>query len=315
MDRPVMDRPRKRWVRWALILAALAGFGILALILVVVPLGASFLITNLSFSFPERDPIDPADRGLDVTDVRIETDDGITIAGWWNAGDERRPAIVFAHGLNRSRLELVERAVEAASRGYGVMLIDLRNHGASDPAYTTLGVHESRDVCAAAKEITRTDPDRRVAAWGVSLGAASSLLAAANCPESIDAVIADSSFLSIDETIGHHLTLITRLPAFPVADLILAVTTFRMGFRATDGDVERAVRERDDLPVLFIAGTEDVRMPLEVARRLRAASANPDSGLVEVPGAGHGRAFETDPDGYLREAFGFLGRVLPAPAD
>lgn len=309
-------RPKRRWVRWVAFLAALGAAGLGALVLVVLPLGASFLITNASFSFPERDPLDPAEAGIDVIDVRIETEDGVAIAGWWHPGDDPdRPAIVFVHGLNRSRLELVERGAEAARRGFGVLLIDLRNHGASGPAYTTLGVHESRDVCAAAGYIRAADPLRPVAAWGVSLGAASSLLAAATCPDAIDAVIADSSFLSVDDTIGHHLTLITPLPAFPVADLIVAVTTFRMGFSRSDGDVERALGEREDLPVLFIAGSDDVRMPPEVAGRLRAASTHPDSVLVEVPGAGHGRAFETDPERYLGEAFGFLDRVFPPPAD
>ncbi len=308
-------RPRRGWVRWAAILAAFGGAGLLGLLLVLLPIGASFLITNASFSFPERNPLDPAAAGLDPADVRIETEDGLAIAGWWHRGDPRRPAIVFVHGLNRSRLELVERGAEAVRRGYGVLLIDLRNHGASDPAYQTLGVHESRDVCSAARYVRASDPLRPVAAWGVSLGAASSLLAARNCPDAISAVIADSSFLSLDDTIRHHVKLITPLPAFPVADLILAVTTFRMGFRASDGDVERALGEREDLPVLIIAGSEDVRMPPEVAGRLRAASAHPDSALVEVPGAGHGRAFETDPDRYLRETFGFLERAFPAPAD
>lgn len=305
-----MTRLPNRWRRRA---KWVAGIGLIIAIglLLGIPVGASFLITNSRFSFPESGVSNPSRMGLDVENVAFQAEDGIRIAARWNRGDTSMPGIVFAHGLNRSGAELLDRAIEASDRGYGVLLIDLRNHGASDPAFTTLGVHESRDVCAAADFIEQHDAGREIAVWGVSLGASSALLAAARCPEMIRAAVADSPFLSIEETVGHHLTLLTGLPAFPVADLIVAITAYRMEFEPGDGDVEAAVRARPNLPIQFIAGGADVRMPPEIARRLRAASVDPRSALVEVPDAAHGRAFETAPDVYLSTVFAFLDRVFP----
>ncbi len=289
---------------------ALAG-GLLALLLFVgVPLGGSFLITDTRFSFPESRGVDPAAFGLEVEPVEFVTADGVRLQGWWNAGDGGSPVIVFVHGLNRTRSELLERAARSRERGYGTLLFDLRNHGESPDAYTTLGVHESRDVCAAQQFARLRSPGRPLALWGVSLGASTALLSGNLCTAA-RAVIADSAFLSFDETVAHHFELITRLPSFPIADLIIGLTRRRMGFDLEDGDVERAVARRPDLPVLFIAGSDDVRMPPELARRLHAASASPQSELLVIDGARHGRAFQAAPDAYIGAVFGFLDAVMP----
>jgi pimeloyl-ACP methyl ester carboxylesterase len=209
--------------------------------------------------------------------------------------------------LNRSRLELLERAAEASRRGYGVLLFDLRNHGESGRAYTTIGVHESRDVCAARNYVTQQAGSRPQVLWGVSMGASSGILAAEQCP-GVAAIISDSSFLSFRETIAHHVGLFFRLPAFPIANLIVAITEWRAGFDADDGDVEAAV-EKIDVPILFIAGGADRRMPPALAERLMQASRNPVKRLLVIPGAGHGEAFARDPDTYLNAVFAFLAPI------
>jgi pimeloyl-ACP methyl ester carboxylesterase len=140
-----------RWLR-RLLVGVLAIIGIV--LFVVLPVGGSFIITNSRFRFPERGPKTPEAVGLSVMPAEFTSSDGIPLRGWWNPGESSKPVIIFCHGLNRSRLELLERAAESSRRGYGVLLFDLRNHGESGRAYTTIGVHESRDVCAARKYVT-----------------------------------------------------------------------------------------------------------------------------------------------------------------
>jgi len=297
-----------RWLRRVMVLLL---FIIFIVLFVVLPVGASFLITNGRFRFPERGPTHPEELGLSVTPVEFTTSDAIRLRGWWSPGDPATPVIIFVHGLNRSRLELLERAAESSRRGYGVVLFDLRNHGESDRAYTTLGIQESLDVCAAQKFINERDPGRQQLLWGVSMGASSAILAAKRCP-GFAAVVSDSSFLSFRETIGHHLRLFFHLPAFPFSNLIVASAEFRVGFDADDGDVEAAVGEIDT-PVLFIAGGADRRMPPALAERLLKASRSRQSELFLVPGAGHGEAFATDREKYLATVYRFLEKVRKKP--
>ncbi len=292
-------------------MVAVAVVAIVVLIpLVVIPVGGSFLITNSRFRFTDRNPIAPESVGLSVTDVEFISPDGVRLRGWWDPGEGNRPAIVFVHGLNRTRQELLERAGEARRRGYGALLFEYRNHGESGDAYTTLGVDESQDVCAAAQFIDGVSPGRKKVFWGVSLGGSSAVLGANRCPM-VGAVIADSAFLSFEETVSHHVGLIFRLPAFPVADLLIYLTRMRMGFDLQDSNVERAVESLSDVPMLFIAGSEDRRMPPDRAERLYRASANPSSDLLVIEGAGHGRAFRQAPKRYTDAVFSFLERAFP----
>ncbi|MBI2149737.1 MAG: alpha/beta fold hydrolase [Acidobacteria bacterium] len=293
-----------RWLRRLGL--ALAVFTALFLF-VILPVGASFLITNGRFRFPERGPKTAEEAGLPVMPVEFTTTDGIPLRGWWSPGEPSMPVIIFAHGLNRSRLELLERGAESNRRGYGVLLFDLRNHGESGRAYTTIGIHESRDVCAAGKIVKEKSGNRPQILWGVSMGASSAILAARQCP-GFSAIVSDSAFLSFRETIAHHLRLFFGLPAFPIANLIVGITALRMGFNPGDGDVEASVREIG-VPILFIAGGRDRRMPPALAERMLNASRHPLKKLLLVPEAGHGEAFATDRTVYLNSVFQFLENV------
>jgi pimeloyl-ACP methyl ester carboxylesterase len=293
----------RRWLKRAVITIVVT---VVLILFVAFPIAASFLITNGRFRFPERGPKTAEAAGLAVTPVEFSSSDGVGLKGWWNTGDDSKPAIIFSHGLNRSRLEMLERGAESSRRGYGVLLFDLRNHGESAQAYTTLGIHENRDICAASRFLIEKAPRRPQILWGVSMGASSALLAAKQCP-GFAAIVSDSSFLSFRETIAHHLGLYFKLPAFPIANLIVGTTALRMGFDADDGDVEQAVKDID-APILFIAGSNDRRMPPELAERLLNAAKNPKKKLVVVPGAKHGDAFSTDRELYLKSVYDFLGK-------
>ena len=302
-----MNRAVTKWLKRGAYSAAVL---IVVFVFVVVPVGTSYFLTNSRFRFPERGPRLPEDVGLTVTSVEFRSTDGLGLRGWWSAGDKTMPVILFCHGLNRSRVEMLERAAESNRRGYGVFLFDVRNHGESEKAYTTLGIHESRDVCGARSYVKENAPDRPQVLWGVSMGASTALLSAQRCA-GIAAIVSDSSFLSFRETIAHHFRLVFGIPSFPIANLIVAITGWRAGFDPEEGDVEAAVRSLNQVPILFIAGGEDVRMPSALADRLFKASQSPLKQLLVVPGAGHGDAFSTDRVRYLDAVFDFLARVTP----
>jgi pimeloyl-ACP methyl ester carboxylesterase len=298
--------------RWAIRIVISIACVIALLLFVVLPIGASFLITNSRFRFPERGPKTAEEVGLTVSTVDFMSSDGIPLRGWWSEGDPSMPVILFVHGLNRSRVEMLERAADANHRGYGVLLFDLRNHGESGKAYTTIGVFESRDVCGASTWVKQQAANRAQVLWGVSMGASSAILAARQCP-GVSAIVSDSSFLSFRDTINHHLKLFFRLPSFPIANLIIGITAFRIGFDPDEGDVEAAVRSLN-IPILFIAGGADRRMPPALAERMSKESPNAATRLLIIPDATHGEAFREDRERYLNSVYQFLQSVRYNPA-
>jgi fermentation-respiration switch protein FrsA (DUF1100 family) len=141
------------------------------------------------------------------------------------------------------------------------------------------------------------------------MGAAASLLAAVETPE-VMLVIADSSFLSFEHTITHHLDLVFGLPRFPLGDELMFFIERRAGFRKEEFDLEQAVAKIGDRPILFIAGGDDQRMPVELQRRLYRAASSPISELVIIDGATHGAAYRTEPEIYQEVLLEFLSRAM-----
>jgi pimeloyl-ACP methyl ester carboxylesterase len=311
-EKPVTRRPR-RWLR--IIKRIVITLAIIFIVLVygVLPYWLSGVATNA-----HTRPIDrqltttPALLGADYKDVEFQTSDGVTISGWLLPSRSKRATIIFSHGLFRSRRELMERAVALWQRGYGALLYDSRNHGESGAAKVSLGYFERLDAEAAARYLGEVAPSDRVVMFGISMGAATALLAAAETPQ-VRAVISDSSFLSFEDTTTHHVKLFLRLPAFPLANEIRFMIEKRAGFDGSDLDAVRAVKALGNRPVMFIAAARDPRMPADIAQKLYDASAASKRDLLIVEGEGadiHGHAYQADPRLYIERIAAFLDDAL-----
>src|SRR5262249_25672067 len=150
-----------------------------------------------------------------------------------------------------------------------------RNHGESGPARVTLGYNERLDVEAAVRflrEDLRTAD--RIVLFGISMGATAALLAAAETPE-VAAVVSDSSFLSLKDTVDHHINVFLRLPSFPFSNELRFFIERRTGFDGSQLDALDAVRRIGDRPIMFIAAAHDRRMPPDIAERLYQACSSP----------------------------------------
>ncbi len=251
----------------------------------------------------------PAEFDIAFEEVSFTSSDGVPLKGWYLGGGERGASIVCAHGLFRSRREVLDRGVFFRRAGFNVLLLDSRRHGESGGERVTLGFKERFDVQGGVRFLRNRNPDDRILLFGVSMGAAASLLAAVETPEVV-LVIADSSFLSFEHTITHHLDLFFGLPRFPIGDELIFFIERRAGFRKEEFDLEQAVAKIGDRPILFIAGGEDQRMPIALQRRLYQAARSSLSELVIVDGATHGAAYRTEPDTYQEVLLEFLARAM-----
>jgi pimeloyl-ACP methyl ester carboxylesterase len=206
---------------------------------------------------------------------------------------------------------MLPHAVFAHALGYNGLLFDLRHQGMSDGRITTLGYQERWDVEGAVRfALGQQEASRPVIVWGVSMGAAAALLAAAESPD-VAAAISDSSFDSFLGTVRHHLKLFLHLPGFPIADEIAYWTAWRAGFRPADFDLVKAVERMGDRPLLLVAVEGDRRMPPCIAQTLYAHAQSPLKRIVILPGRRHGEAFNEAREPYEKAVSEFLAG-LPA---
>jgi pimeloyl-ACP methyl ester carboxylesterase len=311
---PRAGKPRRRWLVWLrrVIITLIVIF--IALIYVVFPLWASSLVTRATTRpMDRRLTSTPKDFQADYKDVEFTAADGVRLSGWLLASRERHVTIVFSHGLFRSRRELLERAVDLWRLGYGALLYDARNHGDSGAAHVTLGYDERQDAEAAVRFLRdENHTSDKIVLFGISMGAATALLAAAETPE-VAAVISDSSYLNFKDTSDHHIRLFLHLPAFPLANEIRGLMQWRGKFDGDKLDALDAVRRLGDRPAMFIAAAHDPRMPPDIAEKLYGASAASKRKLLVIDGPGsevHGHAYQADPQRYVSEVAAFLKDAL-----
>jgi fermentation-respiration switch protein FrsA (DUF1100 family) len=245
--------------------------------------------------------------------VAFPSSDGVLLRGWYvPAAGGARGTIIYCHGLNRTRIEMLPMAAFGHQLGYDGLLFDFRHQGASGGEMTTLGYMERLDVIGAVRyALDQQLAARPVILWGVSMGAAAALLAAAELPD-VAAMISDSSFLSLRNTVEHHWRLFFHLPAFPIGDEMVYWIAWRGGFRASDFNLVNALTRIGNRPILFVALQDDRRMPPSVAGILYSHAVSPRKALVVLPGQRHGEGFNLDTEQYDAAVSQFLS-TLGAP--
>lgn len=313
----------------ALVALFVIAFVVVGLTLIIFPspiLAAGLILIAVSFIlstyfalrlilYPPRSRVQhgPADYGFSHwEDVGFRAADGVAIGAWYIAPGSQTEgaALVFLHGLGGNRGELLRVAAMVAAHGYGALVLDLRNHGRSENALTTLGYREVEDVWGAvAYLLSRQDVNsERIGVFGYSMGAAAALSAAAQFSQ-IRAVVAQSAFTSLDENLRAGVTAQLGLPPFPFVSLITW-----MGERTANVRVKQ-VRPIDDVAkispraVLFIHGMRDGYVSAENSQRLYDAAREPKE-LYLISRADHKVLIDVDPREYENRVITFLERYL-----
>jgi pimeloyl-ACP methyl ester carboxylesterase len=294
----------RRWLRRVFLALALV---YLVLVFGVLPWWLGRFVTTRRFEFPDRENagLTPASFDLPFEDVSFNAPDGVTLDGWWVPSPDSAGTVILVHGLNRSRVEMVRKAPFLHRLGWNALAFDLRHHGASGGDASTFGFLEKDDVRAAVALARQRAPEKPVVLWGVSLGAASAALAAAEDP-AVSGLVCDSSYRSLRDTVRHHVRLFrgfrwwSRLvPAWPVDEEVVFWIGRAGGFDPDAVDVRQAVPRLADRPVLFVCNSGDRRMPQEIAFELKAAAGEHARVLV-VPGNSHGGAYRDGTAAYER---------------
>ncbi|HZM49106.1 MAG TPA: alpha/beta fold hydrolase [Vicinamibacteria bacterium] len=274
-------------------------------------------IRRFTYNDKENAGLTPKSFELPYEDVSFNAPDGVTLKGWWVPAPEARGTVVLVHGLNRSRIEMVKKVPFLHKQGWNALLFDLRHHGESGGSASSFGFFEKQDVHAATA-FARTRAQGPVVLWGVSLGGASATLAAAEDP-GVAALVCDSSYRSLRDTVSHHLRLfrgfrwwLRIVPNWPVANEVVYWIGRRARFDPDAVDVRGAAAHLAPRPCLFVCNSGDRRMPSEIAFELKAA-AGPQAHVLVVPGTSHGGAYRDGTAAYETAVTELLGAAAAAP--
>lgn len=278
-------------------------------------LAAPILTSMLIFNSGTR----PMDMDLDETpqsyerlyqDVRFLSRDGVELSGWLLEGSPDQPAIVLSHGLFRNRHEMLQRACDLNRRGYPVLPFDFRAHGSrqgqSGSSGVSLGFQERQDVQGAVDYLRSRRSNREVVLLGVSMGAVACILAAPEIEPPVSAIIADSPFRNLHETVSRHVWIFLKIPSFPFSNVFSWNLARLAGFEADEHDSISALQKVPQVPVLLIYGRNDTRMPEETAQAVYAGASSARKDLVFFEDAGHGGAYEVHPERFIQTVLNFL---------
>jgi fermentation-respiration switch protein FrsA (DUF1100 family) len=255
---------------------------------------------------------DPTVWGLSTDVVNFTATDGTRLVGWLSRSRTSGPAVIVLHGHGANRHTSLVYG-HLLFPDYTVLLPDLRGHGESAGSFTSVGYLEQRDVIGAVRYLMDMGYGP-IGLLGISMGAATALLAAAASPL-IAAVVADSSFAALRHAVreGARLRGYPRPLTRPLAYLSCQAAAWHLRYPMRAGDPLGAVSAIAPRPLLIIHGESDTLILVEDAYRLYEAAGNPKDIWV-LPGVEHARALEAQPDAYRDRVRDFFKQSLGGSA-
>jgi len=298
----------RRWRTLALgALAALALVGA-AGAAVVTRARAHELITNprATRHLPAKTP---ADYGMPYEEATVKTTDGLTLVGWF-VPSQNGASLMLVHGYKDQRGSMLQVADVLHRHGYGLLILSVRAHDLSDGELITFGHYEMRDLDAwYAYEIAHAGVDpREIGMFGVSMGGSLALQYGARNPR-ISAIVADSAFSSLSDTVATSVKFFTGLPPFPFAPMILFWSQREAGYDASEIDAKRWIPQLSPRPVFLMQGDADLVVSPQSGERLYEAAGQPKEFWHE-PDVGHAQFLQKHPADFERRVVGFFDRYL-----
>jgi len=249
----------------------------------------------------------------DYRQVRIASrDPGIELRAWWLPSRDGvgAPSVIVVHGFGTCVRDPVVLAPAGMLHhlGYGVLMLDLRDHGAStiEDGRCAGGTEEYRDVLGAVDWLIAHGAEPgRIGVLGTSMGAATAIIAAGQ-DKRIAAVWEDSGYADIETRIAEGLEQqgYPRLLA-PVAVLVARIVSGDdLASHAVLGELANLTGRHLFIVHGTLDGLIDVSHAEILARAARSAGVLTDRWIVAE--AGHVDAMLLYPEEYERRLGGFF---------
>jgi fermentation-respiration switch protein FrsA (DUF1100 family) len=265
-------------------------------------------IVGLAFAFQDQLLFQPSSRLLATPDdagmayetVRLSTDDGETLHGWWipapdgsretGPGGPATHTLLFFHGNAGNVSGRLESVQQFHNLGLNVLIVDYRGYGQSTGSPSEAGLYRDAAACWAHLTAQRGIAPEDIVVFGRSMGGGPATWLATR--EQPGAMILESVFTNVPDVGAHHYSFL------PVR--ALATNQF---------DNESRVPEIE-APTLHIHSRGDRVVPFELGRRVYEAAAEPKQ-FLEIQG-NHNNGFLVSSESYLRTIDRFLEEHMNA---
>jgi fermentation-respiration switch protein FrsA (DUF1100 family) len=294
----------------------LTTFAVILVVLAIVVVAISAYSDEI-LTHPERTPIttNPGHYGLKYENVSFPSRiDHIRMSGWFiPALSPSNRTIIIAHGHTANRVQadanLMSMLPTFVKHGYNILTFDFRDSGESGGTIDTVGYLEQRDLEGALDYMKSRPQGQHIGFLGFSMGAAVSILVAANEP-SVEGVIADSSFADLQQYLDANLSKYSYLPYFPFTPVMEWLSVPLTGFSPSMVQPIKSIARIAPRPILLIHGEADTQISVENSRQLFAAAHNPNAQLWTVPKANHIQSYKIEPAAYLNHVLTFFDKSL-----
>ena len=215
--------------------------------------------------------------------------------------------VIVAHGYGCNQTNSYYIAENYLMMGYHVLTPDLRASGESEGKFLTMGLYESNDVTRWAGKIAMHYPEARIVLHGVSMGAATVMMASDDeyLPAQVVACVEDSGYTSAFDLLAHQMKESFGLPPFPAMNLLDWRCKEVAGFSLSKAVPLQAVKN-SKVPMLFIHGLKDTLVPPAMAQELYDAAVAPRKEILFIGEAVHGAASQTGQDQYFKTIRDFV---------
>ena len=241
--------------------------------------------------------------------VNINSIEGFRLQGYLiEEFKESNKYVILVHGYTANYHLHVPFVREFLKLGYNVLLVDARNHGESEGNINTYGYYEKNDLDRWIEFLEEyTKRELFIGIHGQSMGAATALMCGSKNSK-VKFVVDDCGYTDGVEIIKYQIGKVKNIPFKPTYLFLNYKTKKRCNFNFEEVSPRRDILS-SNIPVLFIHGTEDKTVPVNMSIDLYNERKGPLDDILVVKGAVHLNSIAIDREGYVNKLKSFLERI------
>ena len=238
-------------------------------------------------------------KNSDLETVTITARDGEKLVGHWHHKDTDKRVIIAMHGWRSSWAHDFGAIADFwQDNGSSVLYVEQRGQGKSGGEYMGFGMIERYDCLDWIDWVNeRMNDSLPIYLAGISMGASTVLMTGGfDLPNNVCGIMADCGFTSAHAIWKHVVEGNTHFSYDSRSKVVDDLCKKKIQVGSQDYSTLDAMKECD-VPVLFIHGTDDTFVPVEMTYENYKACASSKM-LFVVPGATHAMSYVVDKAGY-----------------